>query len=161
MIDARSSKTRMNANRRHFVGKAAALLAAAWAARVASSALAADALRPGFAATTVDEALKGIGAANPTPSKEILIKAPDVAENGAAVPIEVTSRIAGTESITILADKNPHPLVASFGFTAHAEPYVSTRIKLRESSNIRVLVRAGGRHYVAVREVRVTQGGCA
>ena len=105
--------------------------------------------------------MKGIGASNPAPSKDIVIKAPDVAENGASVPIEISSRIPDTESITILADRNPAPLIAIFHFVGGTEPYVSTRIKLMESSNVRVIVKAADRNFIAVREVKVTLGGCA
>jgi sulfur-oxidizing protein SoxY len=105
--------------------------------------------------------MKAIGAANPMPSKDIVLKVADIAENGASVPVEVASRIAGTETISIIADKNPSPLVASFEFASGAEPYLATRIKLMESTNVRVIVKAGGRHYQSVREVKVTLGGCA
>lgn len=123
--------------------------------------LAAEWNRAGFEAKTSAEALKRIGAANAQPSNDILIKAPDYAEDGAVVPIEVTSKIAGTRSIAIVAEKNPFPLVASFVFAAGAEGYASTRIKLAETSNIRVLVKvADGGSYAAVKEVKVTIGGC-
>ena len=113
-----------------------------------------------FGATSAADAMKSMGASNPSPSKDIVFKAPDIAENGAAVSIEVASRIADTESITIIADKNPFPLVATFYFYASAEPYASTRIKMSESSTLRAIVKAGGRHYIASREVKVTIGGC-
>lgn len=113
-----------------------------------------------FGAGTAAEALKQLGASNAAASKDILVKLPDVAENGAAVPIEITSRIPDTQSIAIVADKNPFPLVASFAFTPGVEPYASTRIKLASSSDVRVIVTAGGRTYTAVREVKVVAGGC-
>ena len=134
--------------------------AAALGARGIRGALAADRNDAGFRARTAADALISVGVSNPGPSKDILFKAPDVAENGAAVPIEVTSRIPNTQSITVIADKNPFPLVAIFDFSGGAEPYASTRIKLGDSSTVRAIVQAGGRHYMAVRDVRVIVGGC-
>ena len=137
------------------------LTAAAVGVRPHGHAEAAEWNKTAFGARTVADAMKGIGATNPTPSKDIVIKAPDVAENGVSVPIEISSRIPDTESITILADRNPSPLIASFRLASGAEPYISLRIKLMESSNVRVVVTAGDRHFMAVREVKVTLGGCA
>lgn len=116
--------------------------------------------KEGFEAKTVAEALKSIGAASAAESKDILIKAPDIAENGAVVPVEVTSKIAGTQSIAIIAEKNPQPLVASFDLSNGAEGYVNVRIKMGASSNIRAVVNAGGKFYAATKEVKVTIGGC-
>ncbi|NOT16808.1 MAG: thiosulfate oxidation carrier protein SoxY [Sulfuriferula sp.] len=113
-----------------------------------------------FGAKSVADALKGMGAATPTDSKDIAIKAPDIAENGAVVPVEVTSKIAGTTSIAILAEKNPNPLVASFKLENGAEPYISTRIKMGQTAMIRAVVTAGGKTYTTAKEVKVTIGGC-
>jgi sulfur-oxidizing protein SoxY len=93
-------------------------------------------------------------------SKDILIKAPDIAENGAVVPVEVTSKIPGTTSIMIFVDKNQNPLIADFEFSNGAEGYVSTRIKMASTSHVRVAVKAGGKAYTATKEVKVTIGGC-
>lgn len=138
----------------------------AWAGLVASGmllplrALAAQWNKPAFDAKALDEALKNIGATAATESDQILLKAPEIAENGAIVPVEVTSRLPGTQSITIIADKNPQPLVAIFDIAPGLEPFISTRIKMGESSRVRVLVKAGGKYYVATQEVKVTIGGC-
>ena len=113
-----------------------------------------------FEAKSVGDALKGIGAANPADSKDITIKAPDIAENGAVVPVEVASGIAGTTSIAILAEKNTSPLVGTFGFTGGSEGFVSTRIKMGQTSLIRAVVSAGGKTYTTAKEVKVTIGGC-
>ena len=113
-----------------------------------------------FEAKSVGDALKGIGAANPADSKDITIKAPDIAENGAVVPVEVASGIAGTTSIAILAEKNASPLVGTFGFTGGSEGFVSTRIKMGQTSLIRAVVSAGGKTYTTAKEVKVTIGGC-
>ena len=113
-----------------------------------------------FEAKSVGDALKGIGAASPADSKDITIKAPDIAENGAVVPVEVASGIAGTTSIAILAEKNASPLVGTFGFTGGSEGFVSTRIKMGQTSLIRAVVSAGGKTYTTAKEVKVTIGGC-
>ncbi len=148
-------------DRRRLLRMTAGLMVAGACAPFVGAAAAAERNKAGFSANTAAEAMKSIGATNPTPSKDIVLKAPDVAENGALVAIEVTSRIPNTEAISIIADKNPAPLIATFEFGAGVEPYISTRIKLMESSDLRVVVMAGGRYYQSVREVRVTQGGCA
>ena len=116
--------------------------------------------KPAFEARALADALKGIGATDATPSSDILIKAPDLAENGARVQIEVTSRIPGTRTMAIIAEKNPFPLVANFEFSNGAEAFISTYIKMGESANVRAVVNAEGRIYTAAKEVRVTIGGC-
>jgi len=150
----------MKIKRRKVLHAAAAAASAIVSLPLARLAGAAEWNKAGFGASAVAETLKQIGASNATASKDILIKLPDVAENGAAVPIEITSRIPDTQSIAIIADKNPFPLLATFAFTPGVEPYASTRIKLAGSSDVRVIVTAGGRTYAAVREVKVVTGGC-
>jgi sulfur-oxidizing protein SoxY len=113
-----------------------------------------------FEAKNVGDALKGIGVTSPADSKDITIKAPDIAENGAVVPVEVSSSIAGTSSIAILAEKNAQPLVGTFGLSGGAEGFISTRIKMGQTSLVRAVVNAGGKTYTAAKEVKVTIGGC-
>jgi sulfur-oxidizing protein SoxY len=125
-----------------------------------SQVLAAEWNKSGFEAKTPEDALKSINAASPAESGDIVIKAPDIAENGAVVPIEVMSKIANTQSIALLADKNPFPLVATFNLENGAEGYVHVRIKMGQSSNVRAVVSAGGKNYAATKEVKVTIGGC-
>lgn len=125
-----------------------------------SQVLAAEWNKSAFEAKSVADALKSMGASAPVDSKDIQIKAPDIAENGAVVPIEVTSKIAGTTSIAILAEKNATPMVADFTLSNGAEGYVSTRIKMGTTSLIRAIVKAGGKTYTAAKEVKVTIGGC-
>ena len=114
----------------------------------------------GFESKAVAEVLKSLGAANAAESRDIAITAPDIAENGAVVPVAVVSRIPNTESIAIIAEKNPFPLAATFEVTNGGEPYVSTRIKMGETSNVRAVVKAGGKYFSAAKEVKVTIGGC-
>jgi sulfur-oxidizing protein SoxY len=114
----------------------------------------------GFGAKALAEALASIGATRSVESVDIAVKAPDIAENGAIVPIEVVSRIPNTRFIAILADKNPFPLVCTYELLDGAEGFVSTRIKLAETSIVRVIVKADEKTYSARREIKVTIGGC-
>ena len=113
-----------------------------------------------FDAKTPADALKSIGVASPTESGAIVIDAPQIAENGAVVPIEVTSNIPGTTSLAVLIEKNPFPLAAKFSFKDGAVPYVKVNVRVGESSNVRVIAEAGGKHFTAMKEVKVTIGGC-
>lgn len=139
-------------------GAYVAAFAAGWLRPLQS--LAADWNKAAFEATALANALRDIGAAASTESDQIQLKAPEIAENGAIVPVEITSKLPGTQTIYIFADKNPQPLVAIFEIEAGLEPFISTRIKMGESAKVRVLVKAGGKFYVATQEVKVTLGGC-
>jgi sulfur-oxidizing protein SoxY len=117
--------------------------------------------RAAFDAKTMDEAYKAIAGTAPAQSRDIaFVATPDIAENGAVVPVGIASRIPKTEQIAILVEKNPNMLAASFDIPAGTEPEVSTRIKMGQSSKVYALVRADGRFYVASREIKVTLGGC-
>jgi sulfur-oxidizing protein SoxY len=113
-----------------------------------------------FGAKTAAEAQKGLGVGEAAPSKDLVIEAPQIAENGAVVPIEVSSNIPGTTAIAVLIDKNPYPLAGRFEFKEGALPFVKLNVKMGETSDVRAIAEAGGRHYVATREVKVTIGGC-
>jgi sulfur-oxidizing protein SoxY len=114
-----------------------------------------------FEAKTMDEAVKAMGGAAPAQSKDIaFVSTPDIAENGAVVPVGVTSAIPKTESIAILIEKNPNMLAASFDIPAGTDPSISTRVKMGQSSNVYALVKADGKYYVASKEIKVTLGGC-
>lgn len=146
------------------------VLKGAGAAGAVSVAIAAGLLKPtevfaawnkaGFEAKDLNGAMSSIGAGGAAASGDIVVDAPDIAENGAVVPVTVTSKIAGTSSIAIIADKNGFPLIADFRFANGAEPYVGTRVKLGATSNMIAVVKAGGKIYKAHKEVKVTIGGC-
>ena len=150
--------------RRNFLrfagGAGAILIAAATGLLKTASAWAAPWNKTAFDAKAVAETLKGLGVSNPIDSKDITITAPDIAENGAIVPVAVTSRIPNTQSIAIVAEKNPFPLAASFDLLPGSDSYVSTRLKMGQTSDIRAIVKADGKFYSAVKEVKVTVGGC-
>jgi sulfur-oxidizing protein SoxY len=113
-----------------------------------------------FASKSAGDALKSLGTASTEPSNAIVIEAPQIAENGAVVPIEITSKIPGTTALAVLVEKNPYPLVAKFDFTGAALPYVKINAKMGETSDVRVIATAGGKHYQATKEIKVTIGGC-
>ena len=113
-----------------------------------------------FEAQSAADAMKALGLSNVQDSKDILIRAPDIAENGAVVPIDITSNIPGTTSIAVFIEKNPFPYAGSFDVSQGAVPYVHLRVKVGESSPVRVVVTAGGKHYTSAKEVKVTIGGC-
>ena len=106
------------------------------------------------------DTLKSLGVTDPVESGDIAITAPEIAENGAVVPVAVTSRIPNTQSISIVAEKNPFPLAASFDVANGGEGYVSTRIKMGQTSNVWAIVKAGGKFYSAKKEIKITVGGC-
>lgn len=116
--------------------------------------------KPAFEATDSASAISTMfGSDSVADSADITLKAPDIAENGAVVPVTVTSSIANTESISLIVNNNPTPLTASFDVT-NAEAYVSTRIKMGKTSEVTAIVKAGGKLYSAKKEVKVTIGGC-
>jgi len=136
------------------------LLAAAALALLEPFAALAAWSKEAFGAKTPADALKSLGIAGAQPSKDLVIEAPQIAENGAVVPIEIESRIPGTTSITVLIEKNPFPLNSRFTFLEGALPYVKLNVKIGETSEVRVLAQAGGRYYAASQEIKVTIGGC-
>ncbi len=142
--------------------KAAGALAAVLVAGLLKpvAAFAATWSKDAFGAKSAAEALKGLGTSSTEPSTGIVIEAPQIAENGAVVPIEITSNIPGTTSIAVLIEKNPFPLAAKFDFLEGALPFVKLNAKIGETSDVRVVATAGGRHYTAAREIKVTIGGC-
>ena len=150
--------------RRHFLKNTMATGAIALAASsgllVPGSVLAAW-NKKAFDAKDVQSALKGaIGTELTEASDKIKIKAPQIAENGAVVPITISSTLGNVKSITVLSEKNGTPLVAKFNLKGKAEPFVSTRIKMGKTSNVIAVVESGGKFYSARKEVKVTIGGC-
>ena len=114
-----------------------------------------------FDTKTMEETMKTLGGPMPAPSKDItFVQTPDIAENGAVVPIGIASAIPKTEAIAILVEKNPNMLVAVFELPPGTDPAISTRVKMGQSSNVYALVKADGKYYVASKEIKVTLGGC-
>lgn len=114
-----------------------------------------------FDTKSMGDTMKALGGGEPIQSKDIVFfQTPDIAENGAVVPVGITSNIPKTESIAVLIEKNPNMLAAVFDIPPGTEPSISTRVKMGQSSNIYALVKADGKYYVASKEIKVTLGGC-
>lgn len=154
----------MNQNRR-------VLLKGTFAAGVTGIAISAGLLTPkavlaawpkaAFEAKDTNAALEAsLGSSSTTKSSDIKLKAPDIAENGAVVPITVTSNIANTESISIVIVENGTPLAATFNLGANTKGFVSTRIKMGKTSDVIAVIKAGGKLYSTSKNVKVTIGGC-
>ena len=113
-----------------------------------------------FDGKSVADAQKALGATGAGASKDVSIVAPDIAENGAVVPVGVASALANVQQIAILVEKNPNPLAGNFILPAGTEGVVNTRVKMGQTSNIHALVKADGKWYLATKEIKVTLGGC-
>jgi sulfur-oxidizing protein SoxY len=112
-----------------------------------------------FEGKNLDEVFKILGAGTPDKSGAITLNAPDIAENGAVVPVGITTTLKA-EQMAILVEKNPSSLAAQFFIPAGTEPFVTSRIKMGQTSNVYGLVKADGKWSMAVKEVKVTLGGC-
>jgi sulfur-oxidizing protein SoxY len=113
-----------------------------------------------FETNKLDEAAKNLAINNEIVSKDIEIIAPDRAENGAIVQIEVSSMIPNTESISILVEHNPTALIGTFTFSNGALPKIITRIKMADTSDIKVIVKAGDQYFSMSKNVVVLENGC-
>ena len=113
-----------------------------------------------FDAKTLDEALQAVGVSTPENNPGVHLTVPEIAENGAVVPVTVASSLERTEQIYVLVEKNPNVLAANFTFPEGTESFVTTRVKMRETSMVIALVKANGKFYRASKEVKVTAGGC-
>lgn len=114
-----------------------------------------------FEAKSSDDTMKALfGTTETSESSAVVLSAPDIAENGAVVPISVSSTLEGVESISIIVEKNPSPLAASFDLGPNAVADVSTRLKMGKTSNVIAVVKADGKLHTAQKEVKVTIGGC-
>jgi len=125
-----------------------ALLAAAWPEKPFKSTAASDALVNLF------------GTDQTTPSDQITLGLPTIAENGAVVPVEVSTTLDNVESISIVVEKNPRPLATYFEFSKGVPPEISSRIKMGQTSNVIAVVKTGTGLYSTTKEVKVTIGGC-
>jgi len=147
------------------------ILKAGSGAGVLGLALAAGLLRPGdalaqawnkaaFDTKNFADTVKALGGTGSTASAEIRITAPDIAENGAVVPVSVESTLGNTQAIAIMIEKNPNTLSANFEIPAGTDPFITTRVKMADTSNVYAVVQADGRFFHAVKEIKVTIGGC-
>ncbi len=113
-----------------------------------------------FAAIKLEEAERNLAIDGEILSKDIEIIAPDKAENGAIVQLAVTCRIANTEAIAVFVEKNPTALIGNFMFSNGAMPQIVTRIKMAETSDIKIIVKAGEQYFTASKNVVVLENGC-
>lgn len=152
--------------RRHLLragatGMAMMALAAAGVLRP-TRVLATEWQRDAFTATTFAGALKAHGSTNSAESREIAFTAPEIAENGAQVIVEIVSNLPGSQSISVFAEKNPMPLAATVHFANGALPQLRIPLKLADTMRVRAVVKtADGKIWHAQREIKVTLGGCA
>lgn len=148
----------INTKRRDFLG--VIIAATASALLLPLRAVAALWNKAAFDAIKLDDAAKNLAINAEIPSKDIEIIAPDRAENGAIVQLEVTSRIPNTEAIAVFVEKNPTALIGNFMFSNGAMPQIVTRIKMAETSDIKIIVKAGSRYYSNAKNVIVLESGC-
>jgi sulfur-oxidizing protein SoxY len=113
-----------------------------------------------FEAKDLGSASTALGGAAPARSDQITVTGPDIAENGAVVPVGVTTTLPNVTMLALLVEKNPNALAATFTLPPGAEPFVTTRVKMGQSSNVYALVQSDGKLYVAEKEIKVTLGGC-
>ena len=114
-----------------------------------------------FDAKTMGDLMKALGTSGPAESKDVTINGPDIAENGAVVPVGASTTLAGARRILLLVEKNPSMLAALFEVTDAVEPNISTRVKMGQSSNvIAVVITADNKVLFAQKEIKVTLGGC-
>lgn len=144
-------------NRRQMLLSALAILVAratngAWAGEPRST--------NAFNARSAKSALGALGLRRPIATSAIDIVAPDVAENGANVPVDVTVRLPKVERVLLISEKNVFPLLADLRFSPRVKPWFEIKVKMAGTSNLVVLAQANGKLYTASRRVRVIVGGC-
>jgi sulfur-oxidizing protein SoxY len=114
-----------------------------------------------FEAKNMADLMKALGAGAPAESKDLTVTGPDIAENGAVVPVGASTTLPGVKRILLLVEKNPSMLSAMFDLTDAVEPGISTRVKMGQSSNVvAVAMMADGKVLFASKEIKVTLGGC-
>lgn len=115
--------------------------------------------RASFDVKTLADAFKALGGA-PTASDKVSVIAPDIAENGAVVPVGASSSLPNTTEMFLIVEKNPTPLAVGFEIPAGTEASVQTRLKMGQSTDVYAVVKADGKLYMAKKETKVTLGGC-
>ena len=153
----------MNNQRRNVLksGSGAALLGMLAAAGIINPGMAlADWNKAAFDAKSMADTLKALGVAGTTDSKDVQVTGPDIAENGAVVPVGVSSTLPNVSMVAILIEKNPNALAATFTLPEGTEANVQTRVKMGQTSNVYALVKSDGKFFMATKEIKVTLGGC-
>jgi sulfur-oxidizing protein SoxY len=153
----------MNKQRRTVLktGSGAALLTVLAAAGIITPGMAlADWNKNAFDAKSMADTLKALGANAHVDSKDVQVTGPDIAENGAVVPVGVASSLPNVTMVAILIEKNPNALAGSFMLPEGTEANVQTRVKMGQTSNVYALVKSDGKFFMATKEIKVTLGGC-
>ena len=148
----------MNQQRRALL-KYSAVFGLMASAGLISTAQAEEWNKAAFDGKSLDDVFKALGASSPDKSSSVTLNAPDIAENGAVVPVGISTTLKA-EQMAILVEKNPNTLAAQFFIPAGTEPFVTTRIKMGQTSNVYALVKADGKWSMTVKEIKVTLGGC-
>jgi sulfur-oxidizing protein SoxY len=140
---------------------AAGVAAAAGLAPLAARAQGASAWnKAAFESKSLADAVKAMGGGTAVESKDVVLQAPEIAENGNVVRVGAQSNIAGTTQMAFLIEKNPNALAAAFDIPPGTDANVSTNVKMGQSSNVYAVAKAGDKYFYAVKEVKVTLGGC-
>lgn len=151
----------MDATRRALLARSAALAALMGSLGLLPRAAQAAWTAAAFEAKTPADALKALGLGAPAQSAEVTLTGPDIAENGAVVPLVLSSSAPGVKRLIALVEKNPFPLAAMFDVSDAIEPNFSTRVKMGQSSDVMaVAVLGDGKVLYAHKEIKVTLGGC-
>ena len=150
--------------RREFVRKSSGALALGLAASAGLMPTMASAQtawnKAAFESKTLADAVKAMGGSGATESKEVTLSAPEIAENGNVVRLGAQSAMAGTTWLGLIVEKNPAALTAGFDIYPGTEANMSTNVKMGQSSNVYALAKVGDKFFYAVKEVKVTLGGC-
>jgi sulfur-oxidizing protein SoxY len=150
--------------RREFINHGSAIMAlAASAGLIAAPSFAQNAAswnKGAFDGKSLNDVVKAMGGTTAAPSADVMLSAPEIAENGNVVRMGVESKLAGTSMIALLVEKNPSVLSASFDVIAGSDASFSTNVKMGQTSNVYALAKVGDKFFYAVKEVKVTLGGC-
>jgi sulfur-oxidizing protein SoxY len=149
----------VSASRRHMLA-GSTLWSVVWASGLWSAAPpSAQALERAFGATSLDDALLALGG-KPVASSELKLEVPELAENGAFVPVALSCTLKGVQELAFVVASNPYPLVARFTIPPGTEPFVSTRMKMADSGRVYAIARVDDTLHTTFRDIRVTVGGC-
>jgi sulfur-oxidizing protein SoxY len=148
-------------NRRELLARSAAVMAALAGAGMLPTAAHAAWTQAAFDAKSLPDAVKALGGTAPVESKDVTLTGPDIAENGAVVPVGAATSLAGVKRLLLLVEKNPNVLAAVFDVSDAVDAAVNTRVKMGQSSNVYAVAMMGdGRVLYAQKEIKVTLGGC-
>lgn len=151
----------MKTNRRDMLAQSAALMGLLATAGLLPQAAHAAWTQAAFDAKTMNDVVKALGASGAMESKDITLTGPDIAENGAVVPVGCSTTLTGVKRMAILVEKNPSVLAAVFDVTDAVDASFSTRVKMGQSSNVyAVAMMADGKVLFSGKEIKVTLGGC-